>query len=44
MKITAIQTTEIRIPLRTPFKTAPRTVARVRDALARVQTDTGEVG
>ena len=44
MKITAIQTTEIRIPLRTPFKTALRTVDSVHDVLVRVQTDTGEVG
>ena len=41
MKITAIQTTEIRIPLRTPFKTALRTVDSVHDVLVRVQTDTG---
>ena len=44
MKITAIQTTEIRIPLRTPFKTALRTVDSVHDVLVRVQTDTGEAG
>ena len=44
MKITAIQTTEIRIPLRTPFKTALRTVDSVHDVLVRIQTDTGEVG
>ena len=44
MKITAIRTAEIQIPLRTPFKTALRTVDSVHDVLVRVQTDTGEVG
>ena len=44
MKITAIRTAEIQIPLRTPFKTALRTVDSVHDVLVRITTDTGEVG
>ena len=44
MKITNITTTECRIPLRTPFKTALRTVDCVHDLLVRVETDTGAVG
>ena len=44
MKITKITTTECQIPLRTPFKTALRTVDSVHDLLVRVETDTGAVG
>lgn len=44
MKITNITTTECQIPLRTPFKTALRTVDCVYDLLVRVETDTGAVG
>ena len=44
MKITNITTTECQIPLRTPFKTALRTVDSVHDLLVRVETDTGAVG
>ena len=44
MKIVRISTAEIRIPLRTPFKTALRTVDSVHDLLVRVETDTGAVG
>lgn len=44
MKITNITTTECQIPLRTPFKTALRTVDCVHDLLVRVETDTGAVG
>lgn len=44
MKITRITTAECQIPLRTPFKTALRTVDSVHDLLVRVETDTGAVG
>lgn len=41
MKIAKIETTDIRIPLVTPFKTALRTVDAVHDILVRVITDDG---
>lgn len=44
MKITRIQTTEIHIPLITPFKTALRTAEEVNDILVRISTDTDAVG
>ena len=44
MKIIKIETSEITIPLRTPFKTALRTVDSVHDILVRVTADTGAVG
>ncbi len=44
MKITQITVSEIHIPLRTPFKTALRTVSDVHDVIVRVLTDTGAVG
>lgn len=44
MKITRITTAECQIPLRTPFKTALRTVDSVHDLLVCVETDTGAVG
>ena len=44
MKIAKIETAEIRIPLRTPFKTALRTVDSVHDLLVRVTADDGSVG
>ena len=44
MKITEIRTAEIDIPLRTPFKTALRTVESVHDVLIQVTTDSGEKG
>ena len=44
MKITDIQVGEIALPLRTPFKTALRTVDAVRDVVVRVCTDQGAVG
>lgn len=44
MKIAKIETAEIQIPLRTPFKTALRTVDSVHDLLVRVTADNGAVG
>ncbi|MCR5160146.1 MAG: dipeptide epimerase [Lachnospiraceae bacterium] len=44
MKIAEIRTAEIDIPLRTPFKTALRTVESVHDVLIQVTSDTGEKG
>ncbi|MGN0482654.1 MAG: dipeptide epimerase [Lachnospiraceae bacterium] len=44
MKITAIKTGMIQIPLVTPFKTALRTVEQVEDLIVCVETDTGEKG
>lgn len=44
MKITKIETTEIKIPLVTPFKTALRTVDAVHDIVVRVITDDGQEG
>ncbi len=34
----------LRVPLKTPFRTALRTVEQVEDIVVRVQTDTGHVG
>ena len=44
MKIAKIETAEVQIPLRTPFKTALRTVDSVHDLLVRVTADDGSVG
>ena len=44
MKIAEIRTAEIDIPLRTPFKTALRTVESVHDVLIQVTADNGEKG
>ena len=44
VKITAIHTGEIRIPLARPFKTALRTVERVEDIVVRVTAENGMVG
>jgi L-alanine-DL-glutamate epimerase-like enolase superfamily enzyme len=44
MKITDIQFGMLRVPLKTPFKTALRTVNTVDDIVVMVHTDTGEVG
>ena len=44
MKITDIQFGMLRVPLKTPFKTALRTVERVEDIMVMVHTDTGHVG
>ncbi len=44
MKITDIQFGMLRVPLKTPFKTALRTVEQVEDIVVMVHTDTGHVG
>ena len=44
MKITAIEIGMLRVPLKTPFKTALRTVNTVEDIVVMVRTDTGHVG
>ena len=44
MKITDIQLGHLSIPLKTPFKTALRTVTHVEDVLVKIHTDTGNVG
>jgi o-succinylbenzoate synthase len=44
MKITDIRFGMLRVPLKTPFKTALRTVDAVEDIVVMVNTDTGHVG
>ena len=44
MKIQRIQLAMLRVPLKTPFKTALRTVTAVEDVVVIVTTDTGHVG
>src|SRR5690606_14630409 len=44
MKITEVRFGMLRVPLKTPFKTALRTVERVEDLVVMVHTDTGHVG
>src|ERR1044072_6182216 len=44
MKITDIRFNMLRVPLKTPFKTALRTVASIEDVIVCVHTDTGNVG
>ena len=44
MKITDIRIGEISVPLKTPFKTALRTVYSVEDILVEIHTDTGNIG
>lgn len=44
MKITDIKIGHISVPLRTPFKTALRTVNNVEDIIIKIETDTGHVG
>lgn len=44
MKIAKIRTGILSVPLRTPFKTALRTVSRVEDVIVEITADTGEVG
>lgn len=44
MKITDIRLGILSVPLRTPFKTALRTVESVEDVIVELQTDTGAVG
>jgi L-Ala-D/L-Glu epimerase len=44
MKITDIRFNMLRVPLKTPFKTALRTVDSIEDVIVCVHTDTGHVG
>ncbi|BDH62473.1 L-Ala-D/L-Glu epimerase [Lysinibacillus sp. PLM2] len=44
MKITDIQFFEVEAPLRTPFKTALRTVDKIRNIGIQVLTDDGQIG
>ncbi len=44
MRITDIRIGEISVPLKTPFKTALRTVNSVEDIIVEIHTDTGKVG
>ena len=44
MKITEVRIGRISVPLRTPFKTALRTVNSVEDVVVEIHTDTGAVG
>lgn len=44
MKITSIVIGQISVPLKTPFKTALRTVNSVEDIIVEVHTDTGNIG
>ena len=44
MKITDISLGIIRVPLKTPFKTALRTVETVEDVIVRIHTDSGAIG
>jgi o-succinylbenzoate synthase len=44
MKITEVRLGMLRVPLKTPFKTALRTVEAVEDIVVTVHTDTGHVG
>ena len=44
MKITDIQLGMLRVPLKTPFKTALRTVETVEDIVVLIHTDSGHVG
>lgn len=44
MKIAAIHTGSISVPLKTPFKTAVRTVDAVRDVIVAIETDSGITG
>jgi L-Ala-D/L-Glu epimerase len=44
MKITQIKFGMLRVPLKTPFKTALRTVETVEDIVVQIHTDSGHVG
>ncbi|MFC6840286.1 dipeptide epimerase [Xanthomonas theicola] len=44
MKITDIRLGMLRVPLKTPFKTALRTVETVEDVVVLVHTDSGHIG
>ena len=44
MKITSVRLGCISVPLRTPFKTALRSVSSVEDVIVEIHTDCGAVG
>ena len=44
MKITRFELGMLRVPLKTPFKTALRTVEAAEDVVLRIHTDTGHIG
>ena len=44
MKITTVRLGKISVPLRTPFKTALRTVSSVEDVIVEIHTDDGRIG
>ncbi len=44
MKITEVRLGRVRVPLKTPFKTALRTVDTVEDIIVSIHTDSGHVG
>ena len=44
MKITDVRLGMVRVPLKTPFKTALRTVEAVEDIIVSIHADTGHVG
>lgn len=44
MKISEIRLGMLRVPLKTPFKTALRTVEQVEDVVVAIHTDSGHVG
>ncbi len=44
MKIVAIQTGRLAVPLKKPFKTALRSVSAIDDVIVKVITDTGQAG
>jgi o-succinylbenzoate synthase len=44
MKITDIRFNMLRVPLKTPFKTALRTVDSIEDVIVTVHTDAGNIG
>jgi o-succinylbenzoate synthase len=44
MKIESIQFGMLKVPLKTPFKTAMRTVDHIEDVVIMMQTDTGHTG
>ena len=44
MKITDVRLGMVRVPLKTPFKTALRTVDTVEDLIVSIHTDSGHVG
>jgi o-succinylbenzoate synthase len=44
MKITDIRLGMVKVPLKTPFKTALRTVHEIEDVIVMIETDTGHIG